>query len=245
MLAGSFFNIISAWLILFSVLFFLGVVNFTPIIGSVLEDSPAYHNDIKEGDLVVRVNKKNIKFFSDIASAISNSKRIKLEIIRNNDLLTKEFDLFFNEELGKYIIGITSNSNPEIKKFSLWSSLKQSMIFIPTYYVESYKYLNLSYKKNTLSQELAGPIGIVKMADKLMLNKIKGVLFIFISISLFVGLFNLLPIPLLDGGHIVYFIIRTIFSDALPTFVTRVYLITGITIISFLFLIITFNDIFL
>ena len=118
------------------------------------------------------------------------------------------------------------------------------MIFIPTYYVESYKYLTLSYKKNTLSQELAGPIGIVKMADKLMLDKIKGVLLIFISISLFVGLFNLLPIPLLDGGHIVYFIIRTIFSDALPTFVTRVYLITGITIISFLFLIITFNDIF-
>ena len=178
LLAGSFFNIISAWLILFSVLFFLGVVNFTPFIGSVLEDSPAYHNDIKEGDLVVRVNNKNIKVFSDIASAINNTNRIKLEIIRNNNLLTKEFDLLFSEEFGKYIIGITSNSTPEIKKYALLSSLKQSMIFIPTYYVESYKYLNLSYKKNTLSQELAGPIGIVKMADKLMLNKIKGVLFI-------------------------------------------------------------------
>ena len=82
------------------------------------------------------------------------------------------------------------------------------------------------------------------MADKLMLDRIKGVLFIFISISLFVGLFNLLPIPLLDGGHIIYFIIRSIFSDALPSFITRVYLLTGITIISFLFIIITFNDIF-
>ena len=82
------------------------------------------------------------------------------------------------------------------------------------------------------------------MADKLMLDKIKGVLFIFISISLFVGLFNLFPIPLLDGGHIIYFIIRSIFSDALPSFITRVYLLTGITIISFLFIIISFNDIF-
>ena len=82
------------------------------------------------------------------------------------------------------------------------------------------------------------------MADKLMLDKLKGVLLIFIMISLFVGLFNLLPIPLLDGGHIVYFIIRSMFSDALPSFVTRIYLIAGITIISFIFIIITLNDIF-
>ena len=123
-------------------------------------------------------------------------------------------------------------------------SLKQSINFIPAYYLESFKYLTLSYNNNTLSQELAGPVGIVKMADKLMLDKIKGVLIIFITISLFVGLFNLLPIPLLDGGHIIYFIVRSIFSETLPSFVTRIYLITGITIIAFIFLIITFNDIF-
>ena len=244
LLAGSVFNIIFAWLTLFCVLFFFGIVNFTPIIGSVLDNSPAFINDIQKGDIVVRVNEKNIKYFSDIASAIKNTNRIKIDIIRNNNLMSKEFDLSFNEEARKYIIGITSNSTPEIRKYALWSSLKQSTSFIPNYYVETFKYLILSYKQNTLAQELAGPVGIVKMVDKLMLDKIKGVLFIFITISLFVGLFNLLPIPLLDGGHIVYFIIRSIFSDALPSFVTRVYLVTGITILSFIFLIITFNDIF-
>ena len=69
-------------------------------------------------------------------------------------------------------------------------------------------------------------------------------LYAFIVISLFVGLFNLLPIPLLDGGHIMYFIIRRIFSNSLPEFVTRVYLAVGITIISFLFIVVTYNDIF-
>ena len=244
LLAGSIFNIFFAWLVLFCVLFFFGIVNFAPIIGNVLDNSPAFNNDIQKGDIVLSVNEKNITYFSDIASAIKNTNKIKIDILRDNNLMTKEFKLSYNEEAGKYIIGITSINTPEIKKYALWSSLKQSISFIPTYYVESFKYLALSYKKNTLSQELAGPIGIVKMADKLMLDKIKGVLFIYISISLFVGLLNLLPIPLLDGGHIIYFIVRSIFSDALPSFVTRVYLITGITIISFLFLIITFNDIF-
>ena len=85
---------------------------------------------------------------------------------------------------------------------------------------------------------------MVKMADQLMLDKLKGVLFIFIMISLFVGIFNLIPNPLLDGGHIIYFILRSIFSDALPHIVTRIYLTIGITIISFLFIVITINDIF-
>ena len=97
---------------------------------------------------------------------------------------------------------------------------------------------------NTITKELAGPIGMVKMADQLMLDKIKGVMFIFVMISLFVGIFNLIPIPLLDGGHIIYFTLRYIFSDTLPHIVTRIYLTIGITIISFLFIFVTLNDIF-
>ena len=62
------------------------------------------------------------------------------------------------------------------------------------------------------------------MADQMMLDKLTGVLLLFIVISLFVGLFNLFPIPLLDGGHIIYFTLRSIFSDTLPHIVTRIYL---------------------
>ena len=244
LIAGSAFNIISAWLCLFFIFFFFGIVNFSSVIGGIVKDSPAELNGIQEGDIVVRINDKNIEYFSDIAFAINNSQKIKIDIVGDNKLITKEFNLSYKQEIGKYFIGIQSTNTPEIKKYSLFDSFKQSTFFIPTYYLESFKYLTRSYKNNTLSQEIAGPIGIVKMADKLMLDKIKGVLFIFISISLFVGLFNLFPIPLLDGGHIIYFIIRSIFSDALPSFITRVYLLTGITIISFLFIIITFNDIF-
>ena len=242
--AGSIFNIISAWICLFFILFFFGIINFEPIVGKVIPDSPAYNNGIIEGDLIVSVNNKEIKTFKDIGLSIKDKKEISIDIVRENKLISKNFLLKYNNEYNKYIIGITSTNNPIIKKYEFFKSLKQSIFFIPTYYVETFKYLSSSYKDNTLSKEIAGPVGIVKMADQLMLDKIKGVLFIFITISLFVGLFNLLPIPLLDGGHIVYFIIRSFFSEALPSLITRIYLITGITIISFLFLIITFNDIF-
>ena len=117
-------------------------------------------------------------------------------------------------------------------------------MFIPSYYSASIIFLKKSYQDNTLGEQLAGPVGIVKMADKMMLDKIRGVIFLFIVISLFVGVFNLLPIPLLDGGHIVYFVISKIFANSFPELVTRIYIVTGLTIISFLFIFVTFNDIF-
>ena len=244
LLAGSVFNIFSAWLALFSIFFFFGIVNFLPIIGSVMDNSPASINDLRKGDKILEINYIKISDFSEIPKAINNKKSINILIERNNKILNKEFDLIFNQDLNKFIIGISSPDNPIINKYNFIGSLNNSLAFIPSYYVSSFNFLQQSYKDNTLGDQLAGPIGIVKNADQMMLDQIRGVLFLFIVISLFVGLFNLLPIPLLDGGHIVYFIIRRIFANSLPEFVTRVYLVVGITIISFLFIVVTYNDIF-
>ena len=244
LLAGSIFNIVSAWICLFCILFFFGIATFSPEVGKVIENSAASMNDIREGDIIARVNGYEIKEFSDISRSFKKTNFISIEIIRNNEFIFKEFELKYNKEMNKYVIGISSTNTPIINRFSFFNSLTQSIIFIPNYYYATFDYLIKSIKNNTITNELAGPIGMVKMADQLMLDKLKGVLFIFIMISLFVGIFNLIPIPLLDGGHIIYFTLRSIFSDTLPHIVTRIYLTIGITIISFLFIFITLNDIF-
>ena len=244
LLAGSFFNIISAWIGLFFIFFFFGIINFLPVIGSVLDNSPASINDLREGDKIIEINDNKIYEFSDIPKAIGNNDSISIVLERDNVILNKSFQLIFNDELQKFVIGISSPKNPIIDKYNFIDSINNSLVFIPTYYVASFNFIKKSYQNNTLGDQLAGPIGIVKNADQMMLDQIKGVLFLFIIISLFVGFFNLLPIPLLDGGHIMYFIIRRIFSNSMPEFVTRVYFAVGITIISFLFIVVTYNDIF-
>jgi len=244
LLAGSIFNIFSAWLCLFCMLFFFGITTFSPEVGKVFDNSPASINDIREGDIISRVNGYQIKEFSDISKSFNKSNFISIEIVRNNKLIFKEFELKYNKEMNKYIIGISSTNTPTISHFSFFSSLTQSIIFIPNYYYATFDYLIKSVNNKTITNELAGPIGMVKIADKLMLDKLKGVMIIFIMISLFVGIFNLIPIPLLDGGHIIYFTLRSIFADTLPYVITRIYLTIGITIISFLFIFVTLNDIF-
>ena len=244
LVAGSFFNIFSAWICLFSVLFFFGIASFSPQIGEVIENSAAYKNDIRVGDTVLEVNGITINEFNDISGSLKNSKFVSIKILRNNNIIDKKFELIFNNDLNKYLIGISSTKVPNIEKFSFKKSFVQSISFIPNYYYATYNYLILSFNNNTIINEVAGPIGIVKMADQLMLDKIKGILFLFIMISLFVAIFNLLPIPLLDGGHLIYFTLRSFFSNSLPEYITRIYLAIGITIISFLFIVVTFNDIF-
>ena len=244
LLAGSVFNILSAWIALFSIFFFFGIASFLPIIGKVMDDSAAKENDLRVNDVIISVNNLQIDELSDIPKALGSDKSISLLVERGGQIIEKNFDLKFNDEINRYVIGISTNDEPIIDKYNLNKSIQNSLIFIPTYYAASINFLKKSYQDNTLGDQLAGPVGIVKMADQMMLDKIRGVIFLFIVISLFVGVFNLLPIPLLDGGHIVYFVISKIFSNSLPELVTRIYIATGITIISFLFIFITFNDIF-
>ena len=244
LLAGSVFNILSAWIALFSIFFFFGIASFLPIIGKVMDDSAAKENDLRVNDVIISVNNLKIDEFSDIPKALGSDQSISLLVERDGQIIEKNFDLKFNDEINRYVIGISTNDEPIIDKYNLNKSIQNSLIFIPTYYAASINFLKKSYQDNTLGDQLAGPVGIVKMADQMMLDKIRGVIFLFIVISLFVGVFNLLPIPLLDGGHIVYFVISKIFSNSLPELVTRIYIATGITIISFLFIFITFNDIF-
>ena len=60
LLAGSFFNIVSAWLFLFITLFFVGIVSYTSEVGEVMEDSPASINDIQKGDIITSINNQII-----------------------------------------------------------------------------------------------------------------------------------------------------------------------------------------
>ena len=186
LLAGSVFNILSAWIALFCIFFFFGIVSFLPIIGTVMDNSAAQENDLRVNDVIISVNNVQVDEFSDIPRALGNDKFISLLLDRDGQLIEKSFELKFNKEINRYVIGISTNSDPIIDKFNFNKSLQNSLVFIPTYYGASLNFLKKSYDDNTLGDQLAGPVGIVKMADQMMLDKIRGVIFLFIVISLFI-----------------------------------------------------------
>ena len=73
LLAGSVFNIISAWIALFCIFFFFGIASFLPIIGTVMDNSAAQENDLRVNDVIISVNNIQINEFSDIPKALGLS----------------------------------------------------------------------------------------------------------------------------------------------------------------------------
>ena len=244
LLAGSFFNILSAFILLFIFNYFIGYKSYLNQIGEIQKNSPAYLSDIRKGDSIISIDNKIIKNFNDVMHIIGKKQNILIEIDRNNILIKKNVKLEFNQKYQRYFLGIASSESFTISKYDFNYSLYNSFYIIPNFYFQFFNSLKKSFVNNTITKELAGPIGIVKNADKLMLDNITGILNMFIVFSLSVSMLNLLPIPLLDGGHIIYFIIRSLFSDALPYIITKLYILIGLTIIFFIFFIVTFNDIF-
>ena len=140
LLAGSFFNIFSAWLILFLFYFFIGFKSFSPEIGDVLKNSPADKAGIQIGDVIININDVQISKFNDIPIAIGNNNFVSIELIRNNSIITKNLELQFDNKLNRKIIGISSTSNLIIERFDIRKSLQQSFFFIPNYYYQSYSF---------------------------------------------------------------------------------------------------------
>ena len=121
-----------------------------------------------------------------VATITAETKRqIIDDLNKDADLPPRSHAIGADSASTKYYIGISSTNTPKINKFHFKESIKNSTFFIPSYYISTVNYLKNSIKKNTIIEELSGPIGMVKMADQLMLDKIKGVFFLFI-----VNLFN-------------------------------------------------------
>ena len=124
LLAGSVFNILSAWIALFCIFFFFGIVSFLPIIGTVMDNSAAQENDLRVNDVIISVNNVQVDEFSDIPRALGNDKFISLLLDRDGQIIEKSFELKFNNETNRYVIGISTNSDPTIDKYNLINHFK-------------------------------------------------------------------------------------------------------------------------
>ena len=106
-----------------------------------MDDSAAKENDLRINDLILSVNNIQIDEFSDIPKALGNDNFISLLLDRDGQLIEKNFELKFNNEINRYVIGISTNSDPIIDKFNFNKSIQNSLIFIPTYYGASLRTL--------------------------------------------------------------------------------------------------------
>ena len=239
---GPFMNIATA-VVIFSLIFFTnGIPIVTNYISTVIESGPAEQAGILSGDKIIAINSVKMEDPNNIANIINKSSGEKLQITldREGEILEIFVIPKYDDSYKKGLIGITFEIS--VEKINIFSAFSKGII--TTGNIIKLIFTNIiEMITGKIPLEIAGPLGIAQMTGEAAKLGFLNLLYFTAILSIFIGLFNLLPIPILDGGHLLILAIEKLRGKPLePEKINFMYLI-GISLMIIIFIIATYKDI--
>ena len=250
--AGPLFNILLALIIFFGIFQISGLLILKPGIGDVNEGTPAYLAGLKKDDLVVAIDGVDISSWEDMANAImaSKGKTLAISVLRGDTILTKNvtpeaktFKNIFNEDVDRYVIGITASGEVLRKDLNFFQAFSES--FSQTYQITALtiKGVVKLFQGTVSPKTLGGPIMIAQMAGQQAKEGVVNLIFFIALISINLAILNFLPIPVLDGGHLLFFFIEAVKGSPVSIKVREISQQAGIFVLILLMIYVFYNDI--
>jgi membrane-associated protease RseP (regulator of RpoE activity) len=218
--AGSTAHFILGFLLIFSIFFAVGYTTLTPNIAQVSKDSVAAAAGFKAGDEILSINGNPVEDWSVDAKQIADSKgaQLRFEVLRNGEKIIINAAPAYNEEAKRYILGVVASLGTERDSFlesssqagrATWFLTKESvksLIALPTKVPQLFRQTFMNEERDP--NGLVGVVGAARVSgeavgsEKLNSNeRLTTFILLVASLNVFVGIFNLLPILPLDGGH--------------------------------------------
>ena len=251
---GPLANFLLAILIFFSIYTFVGK-DFTPaVINEVQKDSPAMTAGLKNNDIIVSIDENKVKSIMEVSKFImmSTDEFIDFTITRLGQDLTfrvkpniVEGEDSFGNRVNKRMVGIKLGAyNNEVNHIKLGPAKALFYAVNEVYYVcvSSLKYIGSMIKGSSDSSQLGGPIRIAKISGQVAEFGILPFISMMAYISISLGLINLFPIPMLDGGHLMFYGIEKILGHPLSQKVQEGFFRIGMFLLLSLMFFTTFND---
>ena len=251
---GPLANFLLAILIFFSVYTFAGK-DFTPaVINEVQKDSPAMVAGLKDNDIMVSIDGNKVKSIMEVSKFImmSTDEFINFTVNRyDQDLTFKvkpnlvESEDNLGNKVTKRMVGIKLGAyNNEVNHVKLSPAKALFYAVNEVYYVSvsSLKYIGSMITGSADSSQLGGPIRIAKISGQVAEFGILPFISLMAYISISLGLINLFPIPMLDGGHLMFYGIEKILGRPLSQKVQEGFFRIGMFLLLSLMFFTTFND---
>jgi regulator of sigma E protease len=253
-LAGPAANIAIAPLIL-AFVFVYGVPKLLPVVGKLQQDKPAAKAGLQQGDRILSINGKRIESWEDLSVAIKESKGATLEI----KLKRKLGDLSKVETLtvtpvrvtdpgsaaaAQWIIGVLPRGDSAIERQNPFMALPRAVLETGRMSVLLVVGIARIFTGTIpVRQALGGPIMIAQMAGREARQGLANVLMFTVMLSVELGIINLLPIPMLDGGHLFFFAVEGLRGRPLKVRHREIAQQVGLFLLVMLMAFVIFNDI--
>ena len=247
-------NFLLAILIFTMINLFIGKDMTPAIIEEVQKDSPAFVSGLKKNDKILFIDDRKVESILEVSTFIniSTSEQIEFKILRNDQelsVLIKPNLVDATDSLGnpakKRMIGIKLfvlenefNRQPLGPSKAIYYSLKEVWFVTTT----SLKYIGKIITGSGDSSQLGGPVKIAKITGQVAEHGIVPFLTIMAYISISLGMINLFPIPMLDGGHLMFYFFEKILGRPLSQKTQEGFFRIGMFLLFSLMFFVTFND---
>lgn len=235
LIAGAAMNVLIAVVVMSVIILISGTA--TTTVDKVENGSPAQIAGLKQGDKIEYISGKKIEDWNDVSKSIGNKgKKIEIKVSRNGKY--EIFKINPRKEKDRYVIGIT----PVIEKSP---SKAITGGFKSIWYItrQMYKSLGMLASGNVAMKDVSGPVGMIGLVHQSATQGLISFFYLVALISLNLAIFNLLPLPALDGGRIIFVIIRMINGKAITDKQEAMVHGAGMVLLLSLMVFVTWNDI--
>jgi len=251
---GPFFNLVFAFLLFFFIVLAAGLPQplETTTISGVGPDSPAAAAGLLPNDTIIAIDGQETNRWEDVSMLIKNSDGRQVILTIRRDGSTVEFPMqprmektknIFGEVVGeRYMVGIARSEEVTYEKVGFVAALEAGISQTWTWTYLTVMGLVKIIQKVVPASELGGPILIAKIAGERMEAGWVNFLYFMAVLSVNLGILNLLPIPILDGGHLVYFTVEAILRKPLHPKIIEILQQVGLVLLVTLMIFVFYND---
>ena len=243
--SGAVMNFITGAVIIFFIIYTMGMTRFInePVIGGVEDDTPAMEAGFMPGDRVLSIEGTEITTWNELAETVRarGGEETEFTVQRDGEILQIEAVPVPESERvpGRGALGITSSV--EVVRPGFFRSILESLLYVVSVCLMLIEFLWMMFT-GRMAAEVSGPLGIGKAVADAASHGISPLFQLIALISVQLGLLNLFPVPILDGGHILMALIEKIKGSALDPKKVMVANLIGVTLLLSLLLFATWQD---
>lgn len=238
-LAGAIMNFILAFILL---ILLMSVSRVSTEVSGVIKDSPAYSSGIQTGDQIVSINGENVSDGEELLKSIKESQGdLNIRVIRDSQSKNIKVTPRLENNIRK--IGVNFQEEYNIKNFSIVKGFKKGLITFLNLTGMLYKFLGMLITGQLGLGGVSGPVGVVKEIGNAAKTGVANLIFLLAYININLGVFNLLPIPALDGGRAIFILIEMIFGKKISQEKEGYIHMVGLILLLALIAIVTIKDV--